>query len=68
MKSRHWKILLTKLNINIAQNEVTFGTLWKADLNRNEPIFNEIMSIAMGDKILEIMIAKVKEAWISRDF
>jgi hypothetical protein len=68
MKSRHWKILLTKLNINIAQNEVTFGTLWKADLNRNEPIFNEIMSIAMGENILEIMIAKVKEAWISRDF
>lgn len=35
MKPRHWKILLNKLHINVPQNEITFGKLWKADLNRN---------------------------------
>ena len=35
MKPRHWKSLLNKLNINVPQSEVTFGKLWKADLNRN---------------------------------
>lgn len=35
MKPRHWKMLLTKLRIPATQNEVTFGMLWKADLNRN---------------------------------
>jgi hypothetical protein len=48
MKPRHWKILLTKLNINLHQNEVTFGKLWKADLNRNESVFRDVMAIAIG--------------------
>jgi hypothetical protein len=39
MKPRHWKSLLTKLRINVPQSDVTFGKLWKADLNRNDPIF-----------------------------
>lgn len=52
MKPRHWKLLLTKLHINVPQNEVTFGKLWKADLNRNEPIFRDVMSIAIGEMVL----------------
>jgi hypothetical protein len=35
MKPRHWKMLLGKLRIQATQNDITFGTLWKADLNRN---------------------------------
>ena len=39
MKPRHWKTLLNKLNIKASQGEVTFGHLWKADLNRNDTLF-----------------------------
>jgi dynein heavy chain 1 len=66
MKHRHWKILLNKLNITVPQNEVTFGRIWKADLNRNETIFRDIMSIAIGEMVLENMLAKVKEIWLPR--
>lgn len=48
MKPRHWKSLLSKLNINIPQSEVTFGRLWKADLNRNDSIFKEVTAVAIG--------------------
>ena len=48
MKPRHWKMLTTKLRIDGPQNEITFGKLWKADLNRNDPIFKEVMAIATG--------------------
>ena len=59
MKPRHWKSLLAKLNINIPQNEVTFGRLWKADLNRNDTVFREIMTVAIGEMVLENMLAIV---------
>jgi dynein heavy chain 1 len=68
MKPRHWKNLLNKLNINVPQNEITFGRLWKADLNRNESVFRDIMSIAIGEMVLENMLAKVKEVWLPKDF
>lgn len=48
MKPRHWKLLMTKLRIDCPQNEITFGRLWKADLNRNDPIYREVLSIATG--------------------
>ena len=35
MKPRHWKMLMSKLRIEVPQGEITFGRLWKADLNRN---------------------------------
>ena len=60
MKPRHWKSLLAKLNITVPQSEVTFGRLWKADLNRNESVFKDIMAIAIGEMVLENMLAKVK--------
>lgn len=36
------------MRINASQNETTFGMLWKADLNRNETTFRDIISIATG--------------------
>jgi dynein heavy chain 1 len=68
MKPRHWKSLLNKLNINVPQGEITFGRLWKADLNRNDSIFKEVMAIAIGENVLEIMLTKVKEVWLPKDF
>ena len=68
MKPRHWKSLLNKLNINVPQSEITFGRLWKADLNRNDSIFKEVMAIAIGENVLEIMLTKVKEVWLPKDF
>jgi dynein heavy chain 1, cytosolic len=68
MKPRHWKSLLNKLNINVPQSEVTFGKLWKADLNRNETVFRDIMAVAIGEQVLENMLAKVKEVWLPREF
>lgn len=68
MKPRHWKSLLNKLNINVPQSEVTFGKLWKADLNRNETVFRDIMAVAIGEMVLENMLAKVKEVWLPREF
>ena len=66
MKPRHWKMLLSKLRIDVSQNEVTFGKLWKADLNRNDPIYTEITTIAKGENVLERMLTKVKETWVPR--
>jgi dynein heavy chain 1 len=68
MKPRHWKSLLNKLNINVPQGEITFGRLWKADLNRNDSIFREVMAIAIGENVLEIMLTKVKEVGLPKDF
>lgn len=67
MKPRHWKILQNKLRIDGPQSEITFGKLWKADLNRNEPIFREVMAIATGEMVLERMLMLVKERWLPRE-
>jgi dynein heavy chain 1 len=45
---------------------VTFGRLWKADLNRNDTVFREIMTVAIGEMVLENMLAKVKEVWLPK--
>jgi hypothetical protein len=52
MKPRHWKVLLSKLKLNIPQSEITFGILWKVDLNKNEQIFKDIMAVATGENVL----------------
>jgi dynein heavy chain 1 len=68
MKPRHWKMMLGKLRIQATQNDVTFGMLWKADLNRNETTFRDIMSIATGEAVLERMLQVIKDRWIPKDF
>lgn len=67
MKPRHWKMLISKLRIDVPQSDITFGKLWHADLNRNEPIFREVMSIATGEMVLERMLQNVKERWLPRE-
>ena len=42
--------------------------LWKADLNRNETTFRDIMSIATGEAVLERMLQVIKDRWIPKDF
>jgi hypothetical protein len=66
MKPRHWKILISKLRIDGPQSDITFGKLWKADLNRNDAIFREIISIATGENVLERMLQIVKEKWLPK--
>ncbi len=61
-------MLLSKLRIQATQNEITFGMLWKADLNRNETTFRDIMSIATGEGVLERMLQVIKDRWIPKDF
>jgi dynein heavy chain 1 len=55
--------LLSKLGLKINQNEVTFNTLWTADLNRNENTVRDILSVASGENVLEALLGGVKEHW-----
>ena len=36
-------------------------------MNRNEPIFKEVMAIATGEMVLERMLSLVKERWLPRE-
>lgn len=54
------------MRIDGPQSDITFGKLWKADLNRNDAIFREIISIATGENVLERMLQIVKEKWLPK--
>ena len=67
MKPKHWKMLLTKLNIKIPQSDLTVWNLWEADLVKHDQIVKDIMTQARGELVLENFLRNIKDYWGSFD-
>eukprot|EP01132_Coremiostelium_polycephalum_P002127 gene2127-2619_t len=63
IKERHWKMLKKRLNTNWILTELTLGSIWDSDLNRNESIYREVITAAQGEIALEEFLKQVREYW-----
>ena len=63
MKSRHWKKLLTQLQINIQFNDLALLDLWNADLIVHKVAVSDIMAQAIGENAIERFLTDVREQW-----
>eukprot|EP01133_Synstelium_polycarpum_P001082 gene1082-1226_t len=64
IKERHWKVLKKRLNANNwILTELTLGSIWDADIVRNEQIFREVITAAQGEIALEEFLKQVREYW-----
>jgi dynein heavy chain 1, cytosolic len=67
LKERHWKTILKKLDITLSYSELTLGMLWeKGVLNRKKEI-GEILTVAQGERALEMFLLQVKERWTKQE-
>ena len=63
VKERHWKQLIRKMKLNWNLHELILGDIWDLDLNRYEPVFKEVLTVAQGEMALEQYLNQVKESW-----
>ena len=67
LKERHWKTILKQLNIPLAYSQLTIGDLWqKGVLNRKKEI-GEILTVAQGERALEMFLSQVKDRWTKQE-
>jgi len=67
MKPKHWKELLTKLNIRTSQQDLILEHLWTADLLSKNKIVGDILTQARGEAILENFINGIKDTWSTHE-
>jgi len=63
MRDRHWKSLMTKLNLRCMFSELTLGDLWDADLEAQNKIVQDVIRVAQGEMALEEYLRQVREHW-----
>jgi dynein heavy chain 1, cytosolic len=67
LKERHWKTILKQLGIQLSYSELTIGVLWeKGVLNRKKEI-GEILTVAQGERALEMFLSQVKDRWTKQE-
>ncbi|KAG7353523.1 dynein family protein [Nitzschia inconspicua] len=67
LKERHWKTILKQLGISLSYSELTIGVLWeKGVLNRKKEI-GEILTVAQGERALEMFLSQVKDRWTKQE-
>jgi dynein heavy chain 1 len=65
IKDRHWRQILSKLQIRKGFNEIILGDLWVCDLSRHEKYLRDIINNATGELVLENFLKTSKEFWSS---
>ncbi|KAJ8666404.1 hypothetical protein QAD02_008066, partial [Eretmocerus hayati] len=63
LKERHWKLLMKQLKVDWILNELTLGQVWDVNLQKNEIILKDIISVAQGEMALEEFLKQVRESW-----
>ena len=63
MKSRHWKKLLTQLQIKIQFNDLALLDLWNVNLIVHKVAVSDIMAQAIGENAIERFFTDVREQW-----
>jgi dynein heavy chain 1, cytosolic len=67
LKERHWKSILKQLDVTVSYSELTIGVLWnKGVLNRKKDI-GEILTVAQGERALEMFLSQVKDRWTKQE-
>ena len=63
IKERHWRQILSKLQIRKGINEIILGDLWNCDIARHEKYLRDIINNATGELVLENFLKTSKEFW-----
>ena len=63
LRERHWRTLISKLRVNWTMSDLRLGEVWDADLDANENIIRDVVTVAQGEMALEEFLKQVKETW-----
>jgi dynein heavy chain 1 len=67
LKERHWKTILKQLNINLMYSELTVGELWQKGVLARKKEIGEILTVAQGERALEMFLTQVKDRWTKQE-
>ena len=59
LKERHWKTLCRQLRVNWVLSDLNLGQVWDVDLQKNEPVIRDVISVAQGEMALEEFLKQV---------
>lgn len=54
---------MRKLRVNWVLSDLTLGSIWDADLQKNEAIVKDIINIAQGEMALEEFLKQVRDCY-----
>lgn len=63
LRERHWKQLIKFLNVHWIISDLTLGKVWDIDLQRNENVIKEVITVAQGELALENFLKQVESSW-----
>ena len=61
LKERHWKTLCRQLRVNWVLSDLNLGQVWDVDLQKNEPVIRDVISVAQGEMALEEFLKQVSD-------
>ncbi|CAN3373628.1 hypothetical protein DIURU_005432 [Diutina rugosa] len=65
LKTRHWKQLLPKVNVE----DLTLGHVWDLLIApNNEAMINEVLIMAQNEHVIEAQLAKIQLSWVNTTF
>ena len=63
LKDRHWKAILSRLNVHVPYSEVTIGMLWDNGILDRKKDMAAILSTAQGEMAIEVFLNEVRDRW-----
>lgn len=67
LKERHWRAILSLLDLHVFQGEVTLGMLWKFPLSQMMSKVNTILTCAEGEFAIEKFLTTIRDYWETID-
>lgn len=64
LKDRHWKVLLTKLNIHQSHGNLTLGIFWDSNALSQRKVISDVLLTAQGELALEEFLRGLRDYWI----
>lgn len=67
LKERHWKAILSLLQIQVPLSDVSVGMLWEKGVIFRRRELSEILTVAQGEMAIEIFLSDVKNRWTKQE-
>jgi dynein heavy chain 1 len=64
---RHWKMIMSRLQISTSLSDVTIGLLWDKGIISRSKELHEILTVAQGEMAIEVFLMDVKDRWMKQE-
>lgn len=63
LRDRHWRQLFKALRVSPSMSELTLGHVWDFDIQKNETLIRDVITMAQGEMALEEFLGQIRETW-----